>query len=95
MKKHKTKAERQYLNRVAEMGCIACKKLGFTGTPAEIHHIRNGVGLSQRSSHFDVIPLCPHHHRHGKDAIHQSKKLFEKRFGTEKDLLREVKIELS
>ena len=89
-KKHKTKAEKHHLSKVAALGCIACRKLGYDDTPAEIHHIRSGMGLSQRNDHFHVLPLCPHHHRHGKDAVHQSKALFEKKFGTEEALLKLV-----
>lgn len=89
-KKTKTKAEKQHMNRVAELCCIACKKIGFDDTPAELHHIRDGQGMSQRASNFEVIPLCPIHHRHGIDAIHRSKKLFTENFGTERELLNEV-----
>lgn len=90
MSKNKTKAERYHLSKVAALGCIACRKNGFEDTPAELHHIRDGVGAGQRSSHYDVIPLCPEHHRHGVDAIHRSKNNFVARFGTERELLEEV-----
>ena len=88
--KSKTKAQVKHLFKVAELGCIACKKIGYEDTPAEIHHIRTGVGMGQRSSHYCTLPLCPIHHRHGADAIHQSKILFESKFGTELELLAEV-----
>lgn len=76
--------------KVAALGCIACRKLGYMDTPAEVHHIRTGMGMGQRNSHYNTLPLCAHHHRHGKDAIHQSRALFEKKFGTEMELLEEV-----
>jgi len=31
------------MRKVAELGCIACKKLGYEGTPAELHHIPSGA----------------------------------------------------
>ena len=90
MSKSKTKAEIHHLSKVAALGCIACRKNGFEDTPAELHHIRDGVGAGQRSSNYEVIPLCPEHHRHGVDAFHRSKNNFVARFGTERELLKEV-----
>ena len=86
-KKHKTKAEKLHMNKVAELGCIACRVIGYEDTPASLHHIRSNVGAGQKASHYEVIPLCPHHHQHGPNAIHQSKKNFEADFGTELELL--------
>ena len=85
-----TKDEKQHLSRVAELGCIVCKRLGFDGTPAEIHHLRAGQGWG-RSSHYHAIPLCPEHHR-GKTGVHGlGTKGFPKHYGfTEKELLEEV-----
>mgnify|MGYP003328680870 CR=1 FL=1 len=37
--KSKTVAEKKHMKRVAELGCIACRKLGYEDTPAELHHI--------------------------------------------------------
>lgn len=92
--KSKTKDEKHHLAKVAALGCIACRKLGYEDTPAEIHHIRDGVGMAQRSSHFKTIPLCSIHHRTGNDSIHAGKNLFEWKFGTEAELLEEVLNEL-
>jgi len=71
MKKKATRAEKIYMSKVADLGCIACSYLGFEGTQAEIHHIATG-GKGRRASNYDVIPLCPHHHRTGGhgEAIH-------------------------
>ena len=85
MAKYKTKSERDYMSRVADLGCICC------GQPAELHHPRKHTGLGLRSSHFDVIPLCPTHHRLGKVSVHLGKAQFERTFGTEKELLKKVK----
>lgn len=83
------KSESEHLNKVQEIGCIACIVMGHHGTPAEIHHLRKGVGAGQRSNHYRAIPLCPYHHRTGGhgNAIHAGQKTFEKKFGTEEELL--------
>ena len=53
------KAEKEHLSKVAGIGCIVCRMRGNEGTPAEIHHIRSGQGMSQRASNYEAIPLCP------------------------------------
>ena len=89
-----TKAEKQHLNRVAALGCVACFIQGTPGTPAEIHHPRAGRGKGQRASHMDGIPLCPPHHRGthhpAVPSIHLAKLAFIERFGTEEKLLQLV-----
>jgi len=87
-----TKAEKKHMQKVAELGCAVCRRLGYAGTPAELHHPRRGTGMGQRASHFDVIPLCPEHHR-GNTGIHGlGTKGFEKHYGfSEEDLLNYVK----
>ena len=87
-----TSEERRYLNRVAELGCLVCRRMGYPGTPAEIHHKRAGTGAGRRSSHFDAMPLCPEHHR-GKTGLHGlGTKGFPKHWGfDEDDLLQDVR----
>lgn len=91
-KKTPTKAEKKHMSLVADMGCIACEKIGYFGTPAELHHIREGQGGAQRASNYEVIPLCPHHHRVGGygEAFHAGQQVWESKFGAESDLLIEV-----
>lgn len=86
-----TLAEKKHMNKVAELGCIVCLRLGIEGSPSELHHPRKGVGMGKRSGHMTVLPLCPHHHR-GNMGIHgMGSKAFEAHYGyTEKDLLDEV-----
>ncbi len=81
-----TKSERRWLGKVAEQGCIVCRNAGFGATPAEIHHLREGQGAAQRASNYLTIPLCPQHHR-GTDSIHGDRAGFERRYGSELDLL--------
>lgn len=90
------KAEREHLSRVAALGCIVCRNLGYGETPAEIHHIRTGQGVAQRASNYSSIPLCHPHHRTGGHgvAVHAGKQTWEKNFGTELELLEQVNNEL-
>nr|WP_290123657.1 Ref family recombination enhancement nuclease [Wohlfahrtiimonas chitiniclastica] len=52
------KSEQKHMSRVADLGCIVCRNLGYGRSPAEIHHIRDGQGMSQRASNYEVLPLC-------------------------------------
>lgn len=87
-KRKLTKDESAHMSRVAALGCIACRSLGYFDTPCEIHHI-NANGMGMRSSNDEVIGLCHTHHRTGGHgvAIHAGKKTFEEQFGTESALL--------
>jgi hypothetical protein len=87
-----TNDERRHLSRVAELGCLVCRRMGYPDSPAEIHHKRAGTGAGRRSSHFDAMPLCPEHHR-GKTGIHGlGTKGFPKHWGfNEDDLLQDVR----
>jgi hypothetical protein len=86
-----TLKEKKHMNAVAELGCAVCRRMGYPGTPAEIHHKRAGAGAGRRSSHMEVIPLCPEHHR-GKTGLHGlGTKGFPKHWGfDEDDLLADV-----
>jgi hypothetical protein len=88
-----TKDQKKYLSKVADLGCIICYRLGYAGTPAEIHHIRGlGLGMGVRNSHDNVLPLCTSHHR-GNEGYHgMGRKAFERKYETtEQDLLIQVK----
>lgn len=87
-----TKDEKKYLSKVADLGCIICYRLGYIGTPAEIHHIRGmGLGMAVRSSHYATIPLCPEHHRGNAGYHGMGRKAFERRYDvTESQLLEQV-----
>ena len=65
----KKKSEKLYGDKVASIGCILRRHLDWGATPANLHHIREGQGMSQRASHFLVVPLCPEHHQ-GNSGIH-------------------------
>jgi hypothetical protein len=86
-----TLAEKKHMSRVADLGCAVCRRMGTPGTPAELHHRRAGTGAGRRSSHWEVIPLCPEHHR-GSTGLHGlGTKGFPKHWGfDETDLLVET-----
>lgn len=81
------------MQQVVSLGCIACLNQGDNDTPAEIHHLRSGVGQGQRSSHYRTLPLCHIHHRTGGYglAFHAGPKEWQRIHGTEEDLLAQVK----
>jgi len=86
-----TKAERRHLDTVAGLGCIACQNMGYPDSPAEVHHLRTGVGMGQRNNHWNVIPLCFHHHSaQGKDGFHKHPKTWQEKHGTETELKEQV-----
>lgn len=91
----KTKAERQWLNDVAGLGCVCCRNLGLGASPAEIHHIRAGQGMAQRARHTDVLPLCPRHHRACYlTGFHADPRGWQLEHGTEEELLQQVRAEV-
>ena len=84
-----TLASKRHLSRVADLGCMLCAELGREGTPAEIHHIRDGQGMSQRADDYLAVPLCPTCHR-GPHGIHGDRQLLKQAKVTEIDLLARV-----
>ncbi len=83
------RAEKAYMQRAADLGCILCIHLGLGATPAEIHHPRTGTGMGRRAAHTQGIPLCPEHHR-GDTGLHGlGRRAFEQEYElTEADLVR-------
>jgi hypothetical protein len=82
-------SEKKHYDKLSQIGCIVCHRLGFGYTMPHIHHIRHGVGMAQRSHYLMAIPLCPLHHTNGGYgvALHAGQKTFEANFGTESELL--------
>jgi len=84
-----TKNEKNYMARVARLGCIVCSAvLGYEDSPAVIHHIRR----AGKRSTSPIIPLCVRHHT-GEHGIHTlGRRAFEAKFNTtEEALLQKVK----
>ena len=87
-----TKAEKQYYAKVARLGCMLCKKLGYEtqDVGCELHHIRRG---NIPRNQAPVIGLCPAHHRGSNTSIHgMGRKRFEREYAiTEEELLEQTK----
>lgn len=85
-----TASEKAHMEKVAALGCVAgaVTEVGRCGRPAEVHHL-TGAGMGLRSSHYETIPLCPHHHRTGPfgHAVHNGTRTFEDRYGYQRELL--------
>lgn len=78
--------ERDWMNAVAALGCVACRNSGLGPTPCQVHHIRTGQGMGQRASNFLVLPLCEAHHT-GPNGLHGQRRMFAIMHGSELDLL--------
>ncbi|MBL0509867.1 Ref family recombination enhancement nuclease [Aeromonas caviae] len=92
----KTKADKQWLDDVSSLCCIACRNAGYGATPAEIHHVRSGSGMAQRAEHTRVLPLCPRHHRACYHAgFHAAPRSWQQEHGSEETLLEQVAREVT
>ena len=38
----RTKQDKEWMQKVSSMGCLICERLGFYGTPSEVHHVHSG-----------------------------------------------------
>ena len=89
-KRQATSSEKAHLGKVASLGCVAgaVTDAGRCGSPAEVHHL-TGAGMGLRAGHYETIPLCPYHHRHGPfgEAVHNGTRTFEKKYGHQRVLL--------
>lgn len=75
-----------WMSQVADLGCSMCRRMGYPGTPAQLHHPREGVGMAQRQSDWLVIPLCEPHHT-GSKGWHGTRDDFKRHSVNEMDLL--------
>lgn len=78
-----------HMSRVAELGCIACRLLGYEASPAQVHHLTLGRGKGQKNSDMLTIPLCEPHHT-GTHGIHGDRAFLRQLNTTELDLLAET-----
>lgn len=77
----------KHYDKVASLGCILCRHIGYAGTPAEIHHVRR-FGAPRDTA--PVIPLCPEHHR-GNTGVHgMGKKAFARYWNVSEEDLVEI-----
>ena len=82
------RAELIHKGKLAELGCMACRRLHgpHDPGPVELHHLRTG-GWG-KGDYLTLIPLCPEHHR-GKTGVHGlGTKAFDRHYPfTQADLL--------
>ena len=93
-----TKRERDHMDAVAALGCIACKNLGLGFSPALIHHVRSLNGQRITRNHMLVLPLCcGHHSADSENGFHHGTRTWQTIHGAEAHLLEEVQalLELS
>lgn len=81
-----TDAEKLLHDRVAQLGCVACRQEGIFNTHISIHHVH---GRTKPGAHMHVLPLCaPHHVDDGTAlAVHPHKRRWEERYGKQDDLV--------
>jgi hypothetical protein len=87
------KAERDWMDKICALGCIICRLFHNIFSPAEPHHMLSG---GRKLGHLFTIPLCPLHHRSGRNDAEvvsrdQNQRRFEKRYGKESDLLEKTR----
>lgn len=88
-----TKAQKEHYGRVARLGCILCRHIGYETDDCgcELHHIRRG---NIPRIQAPVIPLCTEHHR-GNTGIHgYGRHRFEREYGISEEQLLERTLEL-
>lgn len=83
-----TKAERLHHDRIASLGCIACRLDGIHTPLVSLHHVD---GRTKPGCEMKVLPLCFLHHQGGDGvefvSVHPWKTRFIKRYGTQESLL--------
>ena len=89
MPTRKSKEEKDYHNKVAQLTCMA---RGCNSTEVMVHH-KTGAGMALRSSHYDVMPLCHYHHQGGNfgECVHNGTKTFERKYGSQRAMVRLTK----
>jgi hypothetical protein len=82
-------SERRYIESAVAVGCVVCRIHHGVYTPCEFHHPE---GKTKAGAHLLGFGLCYNHHRGGRDcpeytSRHPYKAAFERRYGTEMELL--------
>jgi hypothetical protein len=95
-KRTPTKAEREWMDKIVEYGCIACRMDGVEPRPTAVHHILRG---GRRLGHLFTLGLCdPGHHQNGAQfgfiSRHPNKAAFEEKYGAEAELLARLRDEI-
>ena len=75
------------MDRARALPCVLCAMLGqVQTTPTNLHHLREGQGMSQRASNFLICALCSECHQ-GALGFHGSRALLKIAKVDEHDLL--------
>ena len=84
-----TAAEKQHMASVAALGCIVCRRELGVYSPAAIHHVD---GKTKPGAHMRVLALCGRHHQTGGYgvALHAGRAEWERRHGTQEELLADI-----
>jgi len=84
-----TKEEKEWMSKVADLGCIACLNELSIYSPCAIHHID---GKTKKGAHFKIIGLCGAHHQTGGYgvAIHAGRVEWERIHGSQQKLLEQT-----
>ena len=64
--------EKFHMGRVAQTGCVVCRRLGHGWVPGQVHHVAEGSSVR---SDFATVCLCPQHHT-GPWSVHKAKERF-------------------
>ena len=87
--------EKRWMSQICEVGCIVCINDHYISpwdcSPGYClpHHID---GKTKAYAHYQTIPLCDRHHsRYHRTGLHYNLSEWEKRNGSQMDLLRQVK----
>jgi len=94
--KTRTKAEKDFQDKISAIGCIVCHNQGIENHYVSIHHID---GRTKLGAHMNVLPLCyPHHQQIDNNkpkrwlTLHSDKNGFERLYGTQEELLAQCNI---
>ena len=85
-----TKSEKEYHDKVASLGCIACRIDGYHNPLVSIHHT---AGRTKKGAHMQVLGLCAGHHQDGTGndksmiAVHPYKARFQQKYGSQQSLI--------
>ena len=63
-------SESEWMRLVRACPCVLCTFLGFDQeTPTNVHHVKSGTGIGDRSPHYLTVALCVEHHQ-GSSGVH-------------------------
>lgn len=86
-----TASEKEFMNDIANIGCIVCRNNGIENDSVSIHHMDGRV---KTGCHYYVLPLCARHHQYADTkkpkrwySLHgDGKAAFGQHHGTESEL---------